>query len=155
MRRIIQVVSGVAICCGLTIGAAFAQDEGQIAEAKAQASLQWEQLLAKCGESYVYKGDKNAALQEFRDVSFEVTPRPLTEADKLNGIRWAGMFSLQAKAARKQSGYSREWTKWKDGGNLEFKAENLKGQWRFFRRQFVFRWVPVSLVKPSCDLVKN
>jgi len=155
MRRMIPVVAWVAFCGVLTIGAASAQDKEELAEANSQANTQWEQLLTKCGESYLYKGDKYAALHEYRDVSFEVTPRPLTEADKLNGIRWAGMFSLQAKAVRKQSGFSKEWSKWKDGGLLEFKSENVRGKWRFFRRQFVFRWIPVNFEKPSCDLVKN
>ncbi len=151
MRRMISVVSWVAFCCVLTIGAAAAQDKDQNADADAY----WMQLLAKCGESYLYKGDKYASLHEYRDVSFAVTPRPLTEADKLNGIRWAGLFTLTAKASREQSKYSKEWSKWKDGGTLEFKAKNVEGKWSFLRRQYVFRWVPVRFEKPSCDLVKK
>ena len=155
MRRMIPVISWVAFCGVLTIGAASAQDKYETAEANAEANTQWEQLLAKCGESYLLKDDKHAALQEYRDVSLEVTPRPLTEADRLNGIRWAGVFSLSAKAFRKQSHYSKEWEKWKDRGNLEIKARNVNGKWFFFRREFLFRWVRVTFEKPSCDLVKN
>jgi hypothetical protein len=155
MRRMISVVAWVALCGVLTVGAASAQDKFELAEANAQVNSQWEQILAKCGESYLYKGDKHMTLHEYRDVSLEVTPRPVTEADKLNGIRWAGMFTLTAKAVRKQSRFSSQWEKWKDGGSLEFKVQNVRGKWIYFRRQFVFRWLPVSLEKPSCDLAKN
>jgi hypothetical protein len=155
MRRMIPVVSWVAFCCVLMAGAALAQDKYEIAEANEQAKAQWEQLLTKCGESYLYKGDRYSTLHEYRDISLEESPRSLTEADKLNGILWAGMFTLKAKASRKQSLFSKEWSKWKDGGILEFKAQNVKGKWHFRRRQFIFRWNPVINVKPSCDLLKN
>ncbi len=151
MRTMILVVSQGAFCCVLTIGAAAAQGKDQNAE----ADTYWMQLLAKCGESYLYQGDKYATLHEYRGVSFAATPRPLTEADKLNGIRWAGIFTLSAKAFREQSKHSNEWGKWKDGGTLEFKAKNVEGKWSLFKRQYVFRWVPVSFEKPSCDLVKK
>ncbi len=155
MRRTIPVVLWVVFCSVLTIGAALAQDKYEIEELKEQAKAQWEQLLAKCGESYLYKGDRYSTLHEYRDVSLKETPRSLTEADKLNGIRWAGLFILKANASRKQGMFTGKWGKWKDGGNLEFRAKNVNGQWHFRRRQFVFRWIPVTHVKPSCNLLKN
>lgn len=155
MRRMIQVISWVAFCGILTIGAAFPQDKYEIEAANAEANAQWEQLFARCGESYLYKDDKHAVLHEFRDVSLEVTPRALTEADRLNGVRWAGVFSLSAKAFRQQSHYSKAWDKWKDRGYLQIKARDVNGKWFFFRREFLFRWVPVTFEKPACDLVKN
>lgn len=155
MRRMTSVISWAAFCCVLAIGAAAAQDKDENAEANAQAEAYWGQLLAKCGESYLYKGDKYASLHEYRDVTFQVIPRLLSEADRLNGIRWAGTFSLWAKASRKLPKHSTAWDKWKDGGSLEFRAQDLQGKWSFFRRQLYFRWVPVSFDKPSCDLVKD
>jgi hypothetical protein len=151
MLRMILVASWTLFYGALMIGAAAAQDKDQNAEAE----MHWEELLAKCGESYLYQGDNNATLHEYRDVSFAVTPRSLSEADKLNGIRWAGTFTLAAKAFRQQSKYSKQWSKWKEGGSLEFKAKNVEGKWSFSRRLMIFRWVPVSLEKPSCDLLKN
>lgn len=147
--RTLSVISWVALCLVLPAGRAAAQDKDQNAEAQ----MFWEQLLTKCGESYFYNGDQFAGLQEFRDASFTVTPRSLTEADKLNGIRWAGMFTLQAKAYRDQSKFSKRWSKWKDGGRLELKAENVEGKWSVFGRRFVFQWVPVTIEKASCDLL--
>ena len=155
MQRAISIVSWAVFCCALAIGAAAAEDKDQNAEASAQAETYWGQLLTKCGESYLYKGDKSATLQEFRDVSFEIVPRQLTEADKLNGIRWAGAFTLTAKAHREQSGRSNQWGKWKEGGSLEFKAKDVQGKWHFVRKQFIFRWVRVTFEKPSCDAAQK
>ncbi len=155
MQRVISIVSWAAFCCVLAFGAAAAGDKDQNAEANAQAETYWGQLLAKCGDSYLYKGDKNTALQEYRTVSFDIVQRQLTDADKLNGIRWAGIFTLTAKAHRELSGRSNVWGKWKEGGSLEFKAKNVNGKWFFARKQFVFRWVPVTFEKPSCDLAQK
>ena len=49
-------------------------------------------ILAKCGDSYYYRFD-DGDLMRLKDVSSDIVPESLSQADHANGMRWRGVRS--------------------------------------------------------------
>lgn len=77
-------------------------------------------------------------LHELREATVEVTPDPLTEADKLNGVRWRETVALCAKAVRSfclQGLYNRQpdktWGEWNSSDSVSTaKLERNNDKWK-------------------------
>lgn len=62
----------------------------------------WDRVLTNCGDSYYkyYPGNGFVELKEFKKVVFVLHSKPITEADKLNGIEWQGNVEFTYKLYR-------------------------------------------------------
>lgn len=86
-------------------------------EAARQAMDRWP--VTEVGDSqYIFEGSSDE-LYELREPTVMVIAKPLTEADKLNGITWRGEVALGAKAVRtfglrhnKHGKPEKVWTQW-------------------------------------------
>ncbi len=92
--------------------------------------------------------NKGRAVIQLREVSIQVTPLQISQADKLNGIEWQGQVELQYKAGRSYllerlpmgrlgGGYEKpqppdtKWSDWQSAGSLAFlNFTKVKGQWK-------------------------
>ena len=114
-------------------------------EAKKAAEELLGQKITKCGDSHYTEdldpGGYPLGLYKFNDLSTQITPSALTEADKLNGIEWKGTVILVAKATRPFKvpegtiGLSKpQWLAWENGAkidhqNISGSLAKRKGRW--------------------------
>jgi hypothetical protein len=78
-------------------------------QALAMARNYWNSHTSKCGEAYAARVDdyqrSGGNLEQHVHVAFRITPRPLTEADRLNGLEYDGV-AFGTSSARRTSHYS-------------------------------------------------
>lgn len=102
-------------------------------EAQQQAEQYWGSLLTKCAGGIYGQDNRQAVDQiyEFRDVSIRVKSRPLSDADRMNGIEWSGDANFDSKTSRVLT--AGKWGPWRDGSILlnSQKMEKINGQWKF------------------------
>jgi hypothetical protein len=91
----------------------------------------WDKLLTRCGDSYYYylwgdvrdvRGNQrvDALIVEYKNASFDFESLPVSEADKLNGVQWAGyaiMFSrnYRPRTLGVDAASWGKWGFWRDG----------------------------------------
>jgi hypothetical protein len=63
----------------------------------AAAQHLWDSILTKCGDSYFYYN--GFGIDQFRQPSFRLLERRLTDADRMNGIGWAGEAIVTTRLA--------------------------------------------------------
>jgi len=87
--------AGLAIACG--------SKAGLDSEALTEAKKAWTSALSTCGATFVaLTGDETvyAGIRQLSGVQFTAEPRSLTDADRLNGVEWAGRVRIQPAAER-------------------------------------------------------
>lgn len=108
----------VLTICSMGIACSNAQAQTVIpAEAQTAARRLWDSVLTKCGQSYFTQVDVlgNSYLREFSEVIFRVMPDALSEADRKNGVKWAGRAFLRASTYRQFDRKSGTWGAWENG----------------------------------------
>ena len=133
-RRFLGIGTGMIMAVFLTSCGKSSPEEDA---ANAAAKSAWDTLLTTCGEATYYGGSSldmvdvggtphpYKGLLEFKKAVFKVTAKPLSEADKLNGLEWEGQASMTASLWREREGAD-DWGKWSDGINSG-KLEDLYG----------------------------
>jgi hypothetical protein len=116
---------------------------------EAVAKLVWEAILTNChwtdekgrvADSYFYNDD--SGLHDFRDATFsKYVPKPISSAEKLNGLKAAGYVSVLAQVSRKMDRpNSRDghgvWANFSNGGGITIKFANWNGHWYFLKDPF-------------------
>jgi hypothetical protein len=127
------------------------------AEAKEAAKQLWKAVTSRCGDTIIYNGGKLVdSLTQYKGTEFDIQAQKLTEADKLNGIEWAGSVKLRSEARRTL--YSSGWTEWlalKDG--LSFAIRKTNGIWDYGlspNNDMFLKYAPISKIipiNPSCE----
>jgi hypothetical protein len=94
-------------------------------EARKVAQEFWRRALTKCGDSYYYRDPRR--LVQYKEVSFEVSPRALSRADRLNGFQWQGLTVMMPALFRERNRETTgehaihpvegPWSGWQDGEN--------------------------------------
>jgi hypothetical protein len=104
------------------------------------AEQSWYSLLTKCGDSYYARDNRGYTgaeliVYQFNDVSVEVKPRKLTEADRMNGVEWDGTAFLRCKTSRQ---HVASWSPWSNGSAFTGGAvilTKVRGRWLFGGRE--------------------
>jgi hypothetical protein len=108
-------------------------------------------IYAKCGDSY-YRIETGMppTYRQFKEVTFQAAPRALSEADRLNGVEWAGKVNVSSRFVRStfaQAGRQR----WGDYGVpaevAHFSARKVKGNWQLDN---MFPSLRRMYQKPTC-----
>jgi hypothetical protein len=101
-------------------------------EARAEAIKFFETKYTKCGDSYyTFRPSAPglvAAIEQNKGLTVTVKPIPVTEADKLNGVVWKGLVTLQSPF-RLYIMPKKEWLEWKDSVAVTVFAENKLNKW--------------------------
>jgi hypothetical protein len=97
----------------------------QVDEGYNQAVKIWSEYLRRCGNSYYMR---TPGICEYRSVSIFNQERPLSEADKLNGIERALVSNVEAKARRCQKSDG-AWGAWETGPYLVAGLMKKSGIW--------------------------
>jgi hypothetical protein len=73
-------------------------------EALGRAHRYWDSHTSHCSDSYVARGElddrSGGDVQQFLHVQFSLSPRQLSEADRLNGLEWDGVAFATATSKR-------------------------------------------------------
>lgn len=97
-----------------------------LVEAERQAQAWFDSSFTKCGETFVtrYKGQRIGSIGMWMDdgyiqhklLTFVVEERPLSEADKLNGIEWQGSVLIlpMKQTIRYLKSGENKWSDWKE-----------------------------------------
>ena len=123
--------------------ASFAGEAEQEMEAEAQKLLP--QLFTKCGEDYFSKypafnplilgtKEKTYVIQQFKDLTVQAVPQPLSRADSLNGIEWKAVAQFNAPVMREFKEMAGKppkfaWSEWKETlSGLSVSLEKKQGR---------------------------
>lgn len=117
----------------------FSQTQNLYSEAQSQASKFWLQRFKRCGDSFLSKsfiGSKPNQVfmgyREWKNLTWRVESRAITEADRLNGVEWLGYSWISASAVRDTNKTGKNWSPWmqgvKDAGEIKVLKKN--GQWK-------------------------
>lgn len=130
---IVLCVTCLVGCSGKLTPAGGATRSAIDAEAQQQAEKYWGALLTKCAGGIYGQDNRQAVDQiyEFRDVTIRVKSRPLSDADRMNGIEWSGDANFDSKTSRVLT--AGKWGPWRDGSILlnSQKMEKINRQWKF------------------------
>ena len=118
-----NVVQVSAIADEATASKNLAEDQS-LREAKAEVMAAMQKTFLKRGDSWFTRSELSngtSYFHEYRDFSLQISPYPIADADKLNGIEWQGGGSLNAKANRRTdpvaNGVSaQKWWDWRATG---------------------------------------
>lgn len=124
-------------------------------EAEDKAQEKWNSILLECsGNTYLYYTDYNSVyhyqqveLIELKDYSIITKAQRISEAQKLNGIEWAGTSNLKAKASRRcifrNGTIVEKWSQWNNWNTSEsFDLVKTNGEWQLgllFKEQIIYR----------------
>ncbi len=119
------------------------------AQPEAVGKRLWEALLTSCnwtdseGRSVTsYFHNTREGLIEFRDVTFsKFTSRPITAAERLNGLKAVGYISLSSTVERTMrtpptKNSPGRWSPFSNGGKMTIKFANWNGKWAFIKNPF-------------------
>lgn len=108
-------------------------------EADAAAKNYLAKRMVSCGgASYEWSLDSPRTVIQYRDLSYKVESRGLTDADKLNGYEWRGIIHLTFSVFRvaQQTTLGPRWSDWSDAGTLignhprrDINLVKRNGQW--------------------------
>jgi hypothetical protein len=126
------------------------------AEASAQAEKFWFSQITQCGDSYYRVRELTSGGKEFFEIKepkVRLSPRKLTDADRLNGVEWDGKAVLEAKVVRVWGPKVGPWEPWSNGvwrmDNYQYPMKKVNGQWTVDTRlggvfDEVARYVPAD-----------
>lgn len=118
-------------------GAAGARPSSAIDREAAEINQRyWERFFVKCGDSYY--GEREFGLfNQFKGVTFGISPAGLTGLDKENGYEWRGEGLFKYSRKRAYAPISREWADWERGGVITTIVMHKKrGRWQIAHRPF-------------------
>jgi hypothetical protein len=123
-------------------------DSPQMLAAKEKMAGYMAARFRQCGENlaFQYPGSPNA-FGEVRSATWKMEEQSLSEANRLNGVEFIGVVSINLSTSRKANPVTRYdnildsrrpyhyewcWSKWRDGFNLEtFEIAKVNGRWQF------------------------
>ena len=118
-----------------------------------------ERTFIDCGDSRLAKSTWNTTAQfmEIKDMSWDIAPQRLTEADRLNEYKWRGKIIIRCGASRAYSSI-RGWGSWRSDcaqglmplSTLRFPMENKNDQWTVLG---FFEMDSYNPERPDCSLV--
>lgn len=146
-------------------------------EAQNAAKEFWDERMAKCGDKYYWApNDYPAQTQYIYQCKYEpsvgaagaeLTPRSLTEAERLNGvdplpIAWEGEISMTINICRKFYEHkvagtvypSNGWSQWEDQITFTARMKNAKGKWEIDEiqdKRYVGLWKVRPIKCPAVD----
>jgi cytochrome c6 len=100
----------------------------------AVATKYYEDKLTKCGDSYItnwtFSDGSGSRLVELKGVRYNISPIPITQADRLNGLDDAFESWIQPTAARRTTSPRDDWEPWRDEKSVfHFRFLKVKGNW--------------------------
>jgi hypothetical protein len=133
-------------------------------EANIEMNKFFEQIVTKCGSSYLSPyllglNDSHPVIVETKGTSFIAKPQKLTESDTLNGINWKGYFILKY-TSRRMFHIDEEWQPplivdpYEDS---RVRIENKNGIWMYSVYYLDEKYQPIDSItikQPSCDRIK-
>lgn len=133
--------SALLLLAGLMISASCGSSLKS--EARREAEKYWLSKLTKCGDSYYRReryGERTPTpgrdvYYELKEPKAEVSEDGVTDADKLNGLEWAGTTYLSAHVSRSigEKEPLDRWSEWSEGPGLEgdvtARMRKEKGRW--------------------------
>jgi len=109
-------------------------------EAQHEADKLLDKVLKKCDSGDFYYVDEQVSggrtyITDIKGASSRLEADPITDADRLNGIKWQGRLFLTARAYRRLEGpNSGKWSEWEDYRGEAFGSwyiSNLNGTWLY------------------------
>jgi len=85
-----------------------------VEQAQVAARDYFERNFSRCGDSYfsAFSNYDEQGINQYRSPKFVISrTNQITEADRLNGVKWAGQVNFVYAAART---YNRNWSPWKN-----------------------------------------
>ena len=115
-------------------------DSSLTREAERQARDYWEAGFTKCGDFYYANSHTGGmgmrilkTLLQYKKLDVTVESKPLSEADKLNGIEWKGESALNPVAYREYVYKLEKWDDWRNGvpqgPAVRVTVRKQNGQW--------------------------
>jgi hypothetical protein len=137
IMRTVQTFSVAAALLAILTASVHAGALSLDQEADSEAQQYFARALTKCGDKHVSARKelllKTDVIDEYLEASMKVLPSRVTDANRLKGIEWQGMFTVSAKAQRS---FSRgpgqpqpSWSLWMDGGGFSTFVKKQAGQW--------------------------
>jgi hypothetical protein len=131
------------------------------AQAQEEARKFWAARMVKCGDSFYWKTSSRGIRPELiqaKYFDFTVTSRPVTEADRLNGITWKGATQGRFSVYRYYKS-NEGWTRWFQGqssgiglSSSESLMERRNGQWKISDH---FTTLAGSMVAVTCAYARD
>lgn len=137
-RKILSKLCILFLVCATSMNG-YSQADNLYAEASAQTTNHWQQLVSVCGTSYFSKnftqGSKRerrfTGYTEWKALAWRLDPQPVSAAERLNGIQWKGVSFMSVSAYRIADGSDGNWSDWVPGFNHspEIRLTKVNGQW--------------------------
>src|SRR5271157_2071175 len=141
---------------------------GQVppAELKSHVDQFWSSRVRSCDGSwysahYFGTSKQDEALDgyiEYKNVHWTTTPKPISQADSLNGVQWRGTTTLTAVACRWAASKGAEWQPWANGTGTQdpsVDATKINGVWTIAPGPSRFIQGVAALRAPSCEEVRE
>ena len=131
------------VCCLSGVLCLLGGCKQEMSESGRVAQQFWNKTLTQCTDSYYSQSElvNLGRLTQFKEVSFSLNERPLSEADGLNGWEWDGE-SIMTCSAMRDWPYAGTWSAWSSGcfdssslgtatGGIRVRLFKTKGQWYY------------------------
>jgi hypothetical protein len=126
-------------------------DPDAVNAARIELEKHWMQTPDGWISEYRMPGSSFSTFQECKELTFRIEARPISDADKTNGIEFTGHCSFPA-LTRRQSGPDSEkkilWSDWANDPIEAFDMQKTNGQWQLSDAGMTYG-IMTSGTKPS------